>query len=145
MLVVADKQGVPFLKKQLRPAASGDSKRIAGLLAQLDSDEFAVREKATQALSALGEQVESALRTALAGNSSLEVRRRVEMILEQLEPSKSLARLRALRAVAVLEHISTPEAREVLEKLANGAPEARLTQEAKASLGRLAKRRGDLP
>jgi len=67
------------------------------------------------------------------------------MILEQLEPSKSLARLRALRAVAVLEHISTPEAREVLEKLANGAPEARLTQEAKASLGRLAKRRGDLP
>ena len=129
----------------MRPAASGDSKRIAGLLAQLDSDEFAVREKATQALLALGEQAESALRTALAGNSSLEVRRRVEMILEQLEPSKSLARLRALRAVEVLEHIGTPEAREVLEKLANGAPEARLTQEAKASLGRLAKRRGDLP
>ena len=45
-----------------------------------------------------------------------------------------------LRAVEVLERIGTPEARQVLAKLADGAPEARLTQEAKASLQRLAKR-----
>ncbi|HMC64722.1 MAG TPA: hypothetical protein VKI65_07270, partial [Gemmataceae bacterium] len=132
-----DEQNVPFLKKQLRPAASGDSKRIAQLLAQLDSDEFASREKATQALLALGEQAESALRIALAGETSLEVRRRVEMILEQLEPSKSAVRLREFRAVEVLEHIGTPEAKQLLQALAKGAPEARLTQEAKAALERL--------
>ena len=49
-------------------------------------------------------------------------------------------RLRALRAVETLEHIGTPEAQEVLKKLAAGAPEPRLTQEAKASLERLGKR-----
>jgi hypothetical protein len=46
-------------------------------------------------------------------------------------------RLQALRAVEVLERIGTPEARKVLETLATGAPAARLTREAKASLGRL--------
>jgi len=48
--------------------------------------------------------------------------------------------LRQLREIQVLEHIGTPEAQEVLKKLAQGAPEARLTQEAKAALDRLSKR-----
>ena len=46
--------------------------------------------------------------------------------------------LRGLRGVAVLEDIATPGARQRLESLAQGAPEARLTREAKASLQRLA-------
>jgi hypothetical protein len=45
--------------------------------------------------------------------------------------------LQSLRAVAVLEDIGTPQARRLLEELANGAPEARLTREAKSSLRRL--------
>ncbi len=49
----------------------------------------------------------------------------------------------SLRTVEVLEIAGTPEARQVLEQLAKGAPEARLTQEAKASLERLAKQQGD--
>jgi hypothetical protein len=48
-----------------------------------------------------------------------------------------------VRAIEVLEHIGTPDANELLQTLATGAPEARLTQEAKASLERLAKRRED--
>jgi hypothetical protein len=48
--------------------------------------------------------------------------------------------LQALRAVAVLEDIGTPTARRLLEDLANGASEARLTREAKASLQRLDRR-----
>jgi WD40 repeat protein len=47
--------------------------------------------------------------------------------------------IRGIRAVEVLEHIGNADARQVLEKLAAGAPEAWLTQEAKASLERLAK------
>ena len=47
--------------------------------------------------------------------------------------------LRALRAVAVLEDVGTPPARKVLETLAKGSVEARLTQEAKAALARLAR------
>jgi hypothetical protein len=48
--------------------------------------------------------------------------------------------LRGLRAVAVLEHIGTPEAKQLLVNLSEGAPEARLTREAKAALGRLVRR-----
>ena len=44
-----------------------------------------------------------------------------------------------LRALEVLERIGTPEARQILLSLAKGAPEAALTQEAKASLERLGK------
>jgi len=45
--------------------------------------------------------------------------------------------LLTLRGLEVLEHIATPEAKQVLQKLAAGAPDARLTREAKAALQRL--------
>jgi len=48
--------------------------------------------------------------------------------------------LRALRATTVLEEVASPEARQLLETLAEGAPEACLTREAKASLARLGRR-----
>jgi hypothetical protein len=47
--------------------------------------------------------------------------------------------MRMLRAIEVLEQVGSPEAREVLQNLADGAPEARLTREAKAAIARLAK------
>jgi hypothetical protein len=47
--------------------------------------------------------------------------------------------LRAVRAVALLESMATPEAQRVLETLAGGEPEAPPTQGAKAALERLAK------
>jgi hypothetical protein len=53
--------------------------------------------------------------------------------------------LRDLRAVEVLEHIGTPKARQVLRTLARGAPAARLTREAKASLQRIVKMRPAKP
>ena len=45
--------------------------------------------------------------------------------------------LRSLRAIEVLEHIATPEARQLLARLADGAPGAWQTREAKAALERL--------
>ena len=43
------------------------------------------------------------------------------------------------RAIALLEHIGNPEAKKVLERVAAGAPGARLTDEAAAALKRLGK------
>ena len=45
-------------------------------------------------------------------------------------------RLRAVRAVAVLERVGTPDAKALLGRLAKGAPAARLTREATDALRR---------
>jgi hypothetical protein len=74
----------------------------------------------------------------LAGGPSLEVRRRIEGLLEKAaHPVLPSERLRPLRAVEVLERTGTDDARAILKELASGMPEARLTEEARAALGRL--------
>jgi RNA polymerase sigma factor (sigma-70 family) len=138
ILVGAPKQSLPFLKEHLHPAPSADSKRIDQLVHKLDSERFVARDEASKELTNLGEMAEPALRKALQNPPSLETRRRVEELLETLRrPVASGQKLQGLRAVQVLEHIGTPEAQQILKTLATGAPEARLTQEAKATLARL--------
>jgi hypothetical protein len=89
----------------------------------------------------MGELAEPALRKELAQKRSLEFRRRAEGILEWLEGQTLPAELlQSLRAVAVLEYLGTPEARQVLQALASGAAEARLTRAAVAALQRLERR-----
>jgi WD40 repeat protein len=139
-LLAARQQAASFLKERLHAAPAGDTKRIGQLIADLDKESYAIRERAGQALLEIGEPAEPALRTALAGKPSAEVRRRAEAILAQLDPAGSPSRLRALRTVEALEYIGTPAAQEVMKTVSQGAPEARLTQEAKASLERLAKK-----
>jgi len=96
-----------------------------------------VREKAQEELAALGDLAEPALLRSLENKPSVEMRRRVQTLLERLRgPVTRPEFLQALRALAVLEDIGTPEARRLLQELAKGAPEARLTREAKASLRR---------
>jgi WD40 repeat protein len=140
VLFGAGDQAVALLKDHLRPAAAGDARRIDRLLAELDSDAFAVREKAARQLAALGEAAEAALRKVLAGKPSSEVRRRAEELLAALDLARSQEWLRSVRALEVLEHVGTGAAKELLEALAKGAPGARLTREARASLQHLDKR-----
>ncbi|HEV3260521.1 MAG TPA: WD40 repeat domain-containing protein [Gemmataceae bacterium] len=138
-LTAAPGQSVPFLQERLRPAAASDGQRIARLIADLDSGRFAVREGATRELEKL--RAEPALRRALASNPSAEVRLRIELLLEGYQKGGlSPDHLREARAVRVLEHLASPQARRVLQALAKGTPDARLTQDAKAALGRLAHR-----
>jgi WD40 repeat protein len=132
-------RSLPFLREHLPPAPEPGA--VARLVADLDDNRYAVREQAAHALAELPEQAEPALRATLAGRPSLELRRRAEAILQAIDQAQSPARLRAMRAVEVLEGIGTPAARHLLGTLAGGAPAARLTREAKASLERLAKRR----
>jgi hypothetical protein len=134
---------IPYWRKELRPIHA-DAKRLAGLIADLDNDQFAVREKAAKDLEHFGEVAVGACEKALRGHPPAEVRRRLESFLEQQAKSASEPspeRLRVLRAIEVLEHIGTLQAQELLKSLASGAPEAHLTQEAKAALKRLAKQR----
>jgi len=137
--LLAGRQTAAFLRKQLQPVVAldaGQREQLTRWIADLDSPQFDVREKAGKELERLGELAEPVLRTLLAGKPSLEVRRRVKAILENLDPARSPSRMQALRAVEVLENIPTAEAQYALTVLAGGVAEARLTREAKASLER---------
>jgi RNA polymerase sigma factor (sigma-70 family) len=140
-LAAAPGLSVPFVKERLRPAVPVSAAKLNRLIADLDSDEFKVRDEATRELEKLGDLAASALRQALAGRTSPEARRRLEDLNRLLEGAIVTGEaLRALRATAALEHAATAEARQLLEALAAGAEGARLTQEARAALGRLARR-----
>ena len=145
-LASAPDQAVPFLKEHLRPAPPADPREIARRIADLDSDDFDVREKAERELDGLGDLAEAALRKALEGQPPAELRRRAERLLEKLDgPVTSPERLQQLRTLEVLEQVGTPPAEKVLEGVAQGAAESRLTREAKASLQRLVRRRPAVP
>jgi WD40 repeat protein len=137
-LASASKSTVPYLRDRLQPAAPVDPKMIKKLIADLDSDDFKTRNKASKELESLGEVAVPALRAVLASKVSLETRQRVEPILAKLAGKVlSADQVRVIRAVEVLERLATPEARQVLQTLAEGAPGALPTRHARAALGRL--------
>ncbi|MBY0526231.1 MAG: WD40 repeat domain-containing protein [Gemmataceae bacterium] len=110
---------VPLFQKQLKAVEPVAAQRIAQLIADLDSNNFLIRQKASEELHKLGELALPALEATLAGKPTLEVQMRVERLLEKLQaPSLSPETLRALRAVEVLERIGSAEARRVVETLA---------------------------
>jgi WD40 repeat protein len=129
---------IALLRERLPPARAIDEKRLQRLLRDLDSDEFAVRQAALRELQAVRDDVRPALRQALAGKPSPEARKQLEQLVSGPAVVCSGEALRGVRAVEVLERLGTPEGRQLLEELANGAAEARLTQEAKAVLRRAA-------
>jgi hypothetical protein len=138
--VAVPAQAVSLLEARLQPASRIDPQHIQEWIVALNSDRFAVREQAVVQLEKLGEQAAPALRKELAAQPALDLRRRIELVLEKLEHgAPGSDELRRLRAITVLEQIGDRSARQLLEKLSRGAPEARLTQEAKASLQRQTK------
>jgi WD40 repeat protein len=141
VLVDAPSRSVPLIRERARPVPLLDTERVQRLLADLDSGVFAERERATRELDKLRDPARGALRRFLKGKPSAEAQRRAGKLLARAdEPITDGAFLQQLRAVEVLEFIGSAEAQQVLGKLCTGAPEARLTSEAKASLARLAAR-----
>jgi RNA polymerase sigma factor (sigma-70 family) len=137
-LVCSRGRAVAFLAKQLESTPPPDVRRIERLITDLDQERFDVRERAARELEKLGERAEPALRNALAGKPSLEARRRLEKLLNRVESgSLSAETVRQIRAVEVLESIGGREAQRVLNQLAAGPSEWRLTQEARAAVRRL--------
>jgi hypothetical protein len=130
----------PFLARRLPPATAVRAVRLAGLVADLDHEDFARRERSSQELEQIGEPAAPALRRALEGKPSPEARRRLLRLLEGIDRQESPHWLRAVRALQVLEGIASAEARRVLEGLARGAADAPLTREARAALRRLERR-----
>jgi hypothetical protein len=145
-LATRPEASVPFLREWLKPVPEAQQKEIAQHIKDLESEEFKVWQRALEQIEALGPDAIPALRQALERHLLPEVRNRATSLLDSLM-AKPLAGepLRTHRALAALEYAGTPDARRLLESLAKGAPEARLTQEAKASLERLSKQMAAAP
>jgi WD40 repeat protein len=139
-LVAVPDQSLPLLRERLRPALAADPERLKRLLADLNSERFAVRNRANAELGQLGEQAAPALREALAKGGALEEVRRVEKLLVGLRFVSNPELVRRLRAIQALERMGTPEARQILQRLAGGAAGARETEDARSALERLARR-----
>jgi WD40 repeat protein len=140
-LAATPKNALPFLQQRLTPARAADPERIQHLIADLDSEQFTVRKVAYADLRKLDLLAEPALRKTLEGKPSLESRRRIEELLAEMQgPVTTSSTRQNVRAVAVLEHMDSEEARHLLKKLAAGTPEAQLTREARAALDRLVQR-----
>lgn len=141
ILARSPKQAVPLFKDKLKPMAPVDAERVDKLIKDLDSNQFAARQKAEVELEKMQELAQPALKKALDAKPPLEVAKRIEGLLNKLGGTVSAGeKLRTIRSIESLELMGTPEALEVLKTVAGGAPEARVTQEAQSSVERLSRR-----
>jgi WD40 repeat protein len=137
-LIAASDASVALLKDRIQPTPPLDAKAVEQWLRDLDSSNFTKRAIAIKQLQTVGELALPALQKRLAGQPSLETRRRLEPLLEELTGRNfTPEQVRVIRAIEVLDRVGTPEARKVLERLANGTPGSLTTQHAQMSLDRL--------
>lgn len=139
MLEASSRTVVPFLKARLKPYATPIGSVVESNLRDLDDEQWVRRNQAEQALLRLGKRIEPRLREELRRPlPSLELRRRIERIVGRFqEPVASPELLRELRAIQVLESVATPNALQLLQRLANGAADGTTTQASRVALERL--------
>jgi WD40 repeat protein len=143
-LTAGAEQALPYIQEKIKPVPV-DPKRIERLIADLDSRQFPVRDRARLELEELAELAEEALKKALAAKPALEVQTRLEKLLAKVEKERNGLnphRLRVYRLTEVLEKVGSEEARKLLEGIAAAPADLRLLEEikdeAKACLKRLA-------
>lgn len=116
--------------------------KIQRWIDELDHDEFRVREAARRGLIKAGLRAAEAINDPARKRLGPEGEERIRQILETLDqqglrvPEGGLygEPLRMMRAVRVLEMVGTKEARTVLEIMARGPADDRVTREAKAAI-----------
>lgn len=130
-------RALEFLGERVQPVPAADPDHVKKLIADLESDRPETWQRAAAALEQLGEQVDPALENLGEGATNVS-RTRADAIRHKIDvDSHSPWSVRQRRAVTVLERLGTAEALQFLRKLAEGAPGAALTGEAKKALARL--------
>jgi WD40 repeat protein len=138
-LIAAPQATVALIADQVKCVAPPRNvKEIEGWMRELDDTQFKVREKAKSELTKLRELILPAIDRALAAGPTLEARNRLEALRREISQIPLEGdRLRAYRAVEILECIGSAEAKRVLESLAEGAPGALITISARQALNRV--------
>jgi WD40 repeat protein len=138
----APEKALPFIDAHLQPVAAPGAERIGKLIADLDDESAKIRDKAEKELIALDHAADAQLLAAAEKDLPQDVQ---ECLHRIVEPEEALApagaRLRGIRSLQILEEIGNAQARELLQKIAKGVPEAGLTREANAALVRLSARK----
>jgi WD40 repeat protein len=133
---------VPFLREQMRALAVPpvDRKRLDRWLADLDSDSFEARERASKALAEMGELALGPVQRLLKDPPSLEVKMRARLILEKItEPVRTPDRRRVLESIELLEQLRTAAALDLLKELERDALVPQIRTEARQALERAAR------
>jgi hypothetical protein len=135
-LTASPKEAVSYLRKRVAPVPKADLERIDRLVADLQKGDYNTRKRAVVELRKIGAPAAPAIRRTQEHGFD-ELLRRLVYEFENLSPSAE--EMRSLRVVAVLEQIGDADARKFLEELADGAPGAALTLQAKSALDRFPK------
>lgn len=132
LLVSAGPHGVAYLRTKLTPDAEPGLHAMRAWIGELDHGDFKVRSQATGELAKFGELAVPLLQETRKRPVSLECKRRVSALLEQIAAQPAKAEwLQTLRALEALEMINTPDARHLISQLANGSGESAQTVEAR--------------
>jgi hypothetical protein len=86
-LSATPKETTAYLKDHLRPVKA-DGKRVAALVKQLDSSNFAQRSRAMNELEYLGKYIKSDLEAALKKDPEVETRRRIQELIDKMPKEK---------------------------------------------------------
>jgi WD40 repeat protein len=134
--IADDPQGPAKLRERIPPKhVDARPERIAQLIADLSSEQFKIRDAAMRSLAELEGSARSALVGALEKNPSLEMKRRMEKLLGELDTPTELT-LQISRAVQAMELNGSEAARKLLQEWSEGTPGLRLTEESRAALAR---------
>lgn len=136
---------VPFLGERLKPALAVDTSGISKHIADLDSNEFATRDRAYKALQGFGSKALPALEKKLQDKEiSLEMQNSLKRLIQAANAGEgaglSAGDLRTLRGIEVLREIGSPAARAILENLSKGDDGSAITVAAQNALKSLARK-----
>lgn len=138
-LSAAPADAVGLIRKKMRPVPPvPEESELRRLALQLDSHRFAEREAAAVKLVEAGKAAVPIVEELLRRGPSGELKQRLTKVVQEVTGLRRwVCEARASRALEVLERLKTPEARELLQRFAQGRLDAPLTREAKAALARL--------
>jgi len=116
-------QALRLLREKVHSISMPLADEVEKQIAALGDASFAKREAAAKALEQFEELARPALEKAIAQSSSAEARRRAESLLNRPSITQYSDKRRLIRAVEVLEQITTPESIQLLKLISKGAPE----------------------
>lgn len=115
-------------------------KEASAAMRDLDNDRVDIREAAFSKVKSIGPMIDNMLREALRVEASIEVRERIEELLNEWArpmPIGDSETLRRHRVIRILERMATRESRRELERIKSDSPIVRERNEAAKALGRL--------